>query len=508
MKAFDFLSLNYINSNDEYFNLSQSSRWGIYCLLILSNIFVSFDHGSIPASTGEFHKFIKSNQVIGLFGSLIFIGNIIGSLIFFYLINIIHRKTLLTFNLLFLSICLITFVILTKYILFLILNRILSGIFQSFITIYLPIWCNQFGMMNKKGMMLSYGQLVVPIGVFLGYLVASIFISNNILGGWKFAFIIQSFVILILSIIFHNVPETYFDKNLYGIKENDNTIFKDDVNKNASFSVSFFKIESNENIKDVLSAIYKEKVFVYCVLGLSSLYFVITGIQYWVSDYMENILLVEKQSERLGYFTLVCFTSPTSGVLLFGYLISKKGGYQSKDSLFFCLILGILAAIFAFLAPLVKNIILFVLLVWLVLFFGGGIVPTITGVIIDSLPQNLQAPGNSLNSLICNLFGFLPSPYIYGVLSDIFNDEGKISMIFTMNFSFVGVLFIYLGMKFRYKNWKIYKKRTNSINENVIITKDNNESNSLIKEDENDNLLQNNLDEKLIDKENNQLINI
>ena len=130
MKAFDFLSLNYINSNEEYFNLSQSSRWGIYCLLILSNIFVSFDHGSIPASTGEFHKFIKSNQVIGLFGSLIFIGNIIGSLIFFYLINIIHRKTLLTFNLLFLSICLITFVILTKYILFLILNRILSSIFQ------------------------------------------------------------------------------------------------------------------------------------------------------------------------------------------------------------------------------------------------------------------------------------------------------------------------------------------------------------------------------------------
>jgi len=340
MNGLDFLSLNYINSSDEqyYFSLSQSSRWGIYCLLILSNIFVSFDHGSIPASTGEFHKFIKSNQVIGLFGSLIYIGNIIGSLIFFYLINTIHRKTLLTFNLLFLSICLITFAILTKYIFFLIINRILSGIFQSFITIYLPIWCNQFGIMNKKGMMISYGQLVVPIGVFFGYLIASIFISNNILGGWKFAFIIQSFMILILSIIFHNVPETYFDKNLHGIKENDNTIFK---GEDTNFSVSFFKIESNQNIKDVLLAIYKEKVFIYCVFALSSLYYVITGIQYWVSDYMENILLVEKQSERLGYFTLVCFTSPTSGVLLFIYLISKKGGYQ--DSLFFCLILGILA---------------------------------------------------------------------------------------------------------------------------------------------------------------------
>jgi MFS family permease len=506
MNGLDFLSLNYINSSDEqyYFSLSQSSRWGIYCLLILSNIFVSFDHGSIPASTGEFHKFIKSNQVIGLFGSLIYIGNIIGSLIFFYLINTIHRKTLLTFNLLFLSICLITFAILTKYIFFLIINRILSGIFQSFITIYLPIWCNQFGIMNKKGMMISYGQLVVPIGVFFGYLIASIFISNNILGGWKFAFIIQSFMILILSIIFHNVPETYFDKNLHGIKENDNTIFK---GEDTNFSVSFFKIESNQNIKDVLLAIYKEKVFIYCVFALSSLYYVITGIQYWVSDYMENILLVKKQSERLGYFTLVCFTSPTSGVFLFGYMISKKGGYQSKDSLFFCFILGLLATIFAFIAPLVKNIFLFVSLVWLVLFFGGGIVPTLTGVIIDSLPQNLQAPGNSLNSLFCNLFGYLPSPYVYGFLSDVFGDKGKISMIFTMWFSFFGVLFIYLGMKLRYKNWEIYRKRTDSINEGTIVTRDNNESSSLIikEEDESDKLIHNHLDEKLIDKENNQI---
>ena len=52
---------------------------------------------------------------------------------------------------------------------------------------------------------------------------------------------------------------------MYGKKENDNTIFKDDVNKYVSFSMSFFKTESNENIKDILSAIYKEKVLVLCV---------------------------------------------------------------------------------------------------------------------------------------------------------------------------------------------------------------------------------------------------
>ena len=67
--------------------LPQSTRWFIYILFVLSNILISFDHGSIPASTKQLHNLVKSDQAIGLFGSLVFIGNIIGAIISFYLIN-------------------------------------------------------------------------------------------------------------------------------------------------------------------------------------------------------------------------------------------------------------------------------------------------------------------------------------------------------------------------------------------------------------------------------------
>ena len=58
----------------------------VYILFLISNILISMDHGSIPASTLELRSLTPRDQTIGLFGSLVYVGNIIGSLIFFTLI--------------------------------------------------------------------------------------------------------------------------------------------------------------------------------------------------------------------------------------------------------------------------------------------------------------------------------------------------------------------------------------------------------------------------------------
>ena len=428
------LSSNYLNDIQRIptIILPQSTRWFIYILFVLSNILISFDHGSIPASTKPLHNLVKSDQAIGLFGSLVFIGNIIGSIISFYLINKISRKLLLLLSLLFFGICLFTFTIFPQ-ILFLFINRILCGIFQSFITIYLPIWCNQYGIMNMKTFMLYLGQLVVPIGVFLGYMVATVFINYGY--GWKGAFIVQALLVFIVTFLFLLIPSLYFNNDLYGYIEGDNeqTFFKD------GHSISMNSYISTKSIFDIFSNLLKEKLFMLIIFSLSSLYYVITGVQYWVGDYMDNILHIHSNNKRLYYFTLVCFTSPTSGVLIGGYIINKIGGYDKKNSILFCFIFGSLAALFAFFVPLTKNITLFIFLLWLVLFFGGAIVPTMTGITISVLPRNLQGSGNSLQSLISNLFGYLPAPYVYGVFSDMYEDNGKFGMMFTMYYSFVGV---------------------------------------------------------------------
>ena len=299
-----------------------------------------------------------------------------------------------------------------------------------------------------KTFMLYIGQLVVPIGVFLGYMTATIFINYGF--GWKGAFIVQSILVFIINILFLFIPKIYFDNDLYGYYEGDNeqTFFKEGNSLSLSYNNSLISANS---IFDIFYKILEEKKFLLIILSLSTIYYVITGVQYWVSDYMYNILKIKSNNKRLYYFTIVCFTSPTSGVLIGSFLVNLIGGYEKKNSMLFCLIFAIFASIFAFFVPLTRNINLFIFLLWLVLFFGGAIVPTMTGITISVLPRSLQASGNSLQSLTSNLFGYLPAPFIYGVFADIYKDKGKFGMMFNMYYSFVGVGLLGFATFIRFK---------------------------------------------------------
>ena len=48
-----------------------------------------------------------------------------------------------------------------------------------------------------------------------------------------------------------------------------------------------------KNMKEIFS----EKVFVFSTIALSTLFFVITAVQYWITDYMIKVLKVENQED-------------------------------------------------------------------------------------------------------------------------------------------------------------------------------------------------------------------
>ena len=440
-----YLSNSSTNSNTPItspgIELSMKTRMIVYALFLISNILNSMDHGSIPASTLQLRQLTSHDQSIGLFGSLVYVGNIIGSLFLFAYINNYNRKHLLLISLLLNSVCLYLFVLTTNLPL-LFLNRIVVGIFQSYITIYVPVWCNQYGELSKRTFMIAFVQFGSPIGIFLGYLIASVAIEKNLYGGWTFAFVVQALCILILTIIFLFVPSIYFSKDIYSATDSlGNEKFVSNNNRALISSIS-----TSLSFTSMLSIIIKKKIFIFSVLGLSILIYVISGVQYWISDYMMNILLIFSSQKRLFFFTLVCFTSPTLGVLIGTMTKNVFCKNDMTKSLIFCFILGDLASFFAIFVPLTSNHILFLIEIWLVLFFGGGIVPVITNIIITAVPKKLDANGNSITNLLSNLLGYLPAPYVYGILSDIFSDKGVIGMRFTMWFSVMGVIFFALAM--------------------------------------------------------------
>ena len=473
-----------IKSNS--FIINRKIRWLIFSLFIVLNLLMNFDHGTVPAATEQLRNYLDlDDSELGLFGSLVFLGVIIGSLISLTIINTFNRKYILMACLILCGLSLFLFTKTKQYIL-LCIDRVIIGIFQAFISIYLPLWCDQFGVERRKTLMLALIQVVGPLGVLVGYIVTTLL--NMYLDWlpyvgdiekderWLYSFYIQSILIWGISICFIFFPNKYFnsktrrvpiefeeilnksekDKNQDFLKrsffyngnqnyqeskneknkiDNDlenNDIKKDEEQKNNN-SENMNEDEQNgmsqNNYKEIpfyikLKLIFSEPLFIFNVLTMSILYFIVTCVQYWASDYMLVALGITDEKLRLFAFSFVCLTSPTIGLIAGGFIVDKLGGYHKKS--FFCLTFSLLSIIPAIPIPLVDSIYTYTALLWVLLFFGASLIPSTQGIIIACLPKDVQGSGNSFSIFFFNLLGYFPAPFVYGFIKDNFDDKNDV----------------------------------------------------------------------------------
>lgn len=475
------------------FVLNRKIRWVLFSLFAILNLLMNFDHGTVPAATEQLKNYlILSDSELGLFGSLVFIGVIIGSLISLTIINTFNRKYILMIFLLLCGFFLILFTKAKNYIL-LCIDRIIIGIFQAFVSIYLPLWCDQFGIEKRKTLMLALIQVVAPLGVLIGYIVTATLNMNlnslPYLGEikrderWLYSFYIQSILIWGLSLCLIFFSDKYFNskarripieleqslnkkgkngnflkksffsegnvnflnvkddeivfenKNQINSKENsiDNDSKKDKPINDTNSSNNSSKLNNNGNksknkMKEIpfcrkVKLIFSEPLFIFCVLTMSMLYFIVTFIQYWASDYMLIVLDVQDDKQRLFAFSFVCLSSPTIGLVIGGLIIDKLGGYSRKSSVIFCLISCFLCIVPSILIPYADSLIKYVCFLWILLFFGAALIPPTQGIIIACLPKDIQGSGNSFSIFFFNLLGYFPGPFVYGFLKDYFKDK-------------------------------------------------------------------------------------
>ena len=155
-------------------------------------------------------------------------------------------------------------------------------------------------------------------------------------------------------------------------------------------------------------------------LALTVLYFVITGIQFWMSDYFITQLKTPKTLVFI-LFGIVSITGPVGGVIVGGKIVSLLGGYNSRKSLIVILLVSFLASCCSIPIGYIHNpdhYVVVVVLLWLLLFGGGFILPCATGIMLNTVAEELRTTANSIANIWCNLLGFLPAPYIYGLIAD------------------------------------------------------------------------------------------
>lgn len=135
-----------------------------------------------------------------------------------------------------------------------------------------------------------------------------------------------------------------------------------------------------------LKLIFRNKEFGAMCFAITCLYFVVTGIQFWFSDYMITEMGIDKQVV-FTWFGIVSITGPILGVFVGGQITTALGGYKSLSNLYSILIMSIFSILFAFPIPFMSQTVPIVGLLWLELFTGGYMLPSMTGMMLNTVDQ-------------------------------------------------------------------------------------------------------------------------
>ena len=182
--------------------------------------------------------------------------------------------------------------------------------------------------------------------------------------------------------------------------------------------------ESDEDINDVdqtfmqrIKIVLSNKYFLLLCISLTGLYYIITGIQYWVTDYLIYTLKIDETKVFIS-FSAISITGPVLGVVVGGNITTCLGGYNAEKALKLTCLTSCFCLMFSAPTPWFSNFNYYASCLWFLLFCGGGILPCITGIMLNTVDQAHKTTANSLANLSYNLLGYLPAPFVYGAVKD------------------------------------------------------------------------------------------
>lgn len=150
----------------------------IFLLIFFLNILINVDHGAIPAATTIMKRDLDLDNVsLGIMGSLVYFGLVLGAICAGIIFNSYGSKWVVSISLI-VSCVFLYFFTVVKSMFFLSICRIGCGFFQVFCYIYFPVWVDQYGVSSSRTFWLTFLQLGVPMGTMIGYVMQAYFINN------------------------------------------------------------------------------------------------------------------------------------------------------------------------------------------------------------------------------------------------------------------------------------------------------------------------------------------
>ena len=505
--------------------LSRYVRLALFFELLIFSVIIDLDSGIIVSSYKSFTQDLNMSDLqYGSLNSITTIGKIIALLIFMVIINKNHRKFIIVTTSFFHGLYFFGFFLNDNYY-YIASLKFFASFCKVFITVYIPVWIDQFGIKKYKTLLLTIVFMVTSYGRIVGAWIGTVIFENE----WKKAFTCCGIIFLILSIGLFIIPQKYYSTKYMLVEQqkkytgniveklvptkNDEEIKKEienikdieylDDEKKKSESKEMIK-EETEKDTDVNSNDKKEKLiydykteeenkmfknlstfskfkivilnqcFIFSSLSRACLFFLFKIIHVFLKKYTFEALNYNNEITFFYYYSLTTILAPSLGSLIGGAICNKfLGGYESKKSIWIILFFGTIAVFFITLARISIDFNYLIIYIFGYFFSVSAFLPTISGYIINSLHKELKGFGSSFDSLITNILGKLPSPIIYGIINDRHKkEEPKYAWNKSLMVYYLGTIFIYLACFFKWKlndkNKKKVKGKSNDVVEQTM----------------------------------------
>ena len=407
-------------------------------------------------------EFGLSDKEFGMFGTVNGFGSLLGSLAFTLVIENINHKCLICTMLLINCLCHFAFFFKLNYSI-LLGSRFICGFVCVFCFIYFPMWVDKFAMKKWVNFMQTFVQVANTIGHIFGYFIFLL------LGGtqWKYGFLIESISISSLVFIMILIPFKYYDKNYINpdtIKlvnnegdTSENKTIKEKKETKETQEVSETQIQNTEQEKEtIMKDIICNLPYVLCTLYRGNRLFIFVAINFWYSDYLQNSLLEKNPSVIFWSYSITMVWASLIGNILGGVVINKIGGTRSKHIYVAMGVLQFICVIFGLCAPFSSSVLIFTILmsIYILVNSASGILSISASFAV--MPKTLTGTATGIYSLTVNLIAFLPAPYAYAFIKNLFSD-GSYIMIVLMLYGLFGCFEIMAAdIYMRVKKIKIY----------------------------------------------------
>ncbi|KNC86718.1 hypothetical protein SARC_01138 [Sphaeroforma arctica JP610] len=459
-------------------SLPVKERALVCALFVVIQCLLNYDSGAIAAALDRLASpeyFDMTLTESGLLSSLMYLGLSVASLISAPTLHYVQSKHALAASLL-LNVSSNALFAWSPSKNALLLSRFLVGCSQAVLVVYTPIWVDEFAPPDRCTQWMSLMQAGVPLGVMQGYLVSGLMTAYMPHIDPRYPFRIQVVLLTPCVFLLMLVPKQYLkifvtdeaeELDRHGPLANSES----DISLSRSMrtdAIDVWPSKRHESVSALthLGRLASSGVYMCTVLALTALYFVVTGIQLWVTTYLMKYILPMyggfTKSQVVYAFAGTSASAPILGVLCGGWLTDRIGGYRGlkgvRDAARLASMFAILAVVCAVPCIFATTIHMIIALIWGLLFFGGAILPPAVGIIISCVPRETRSFSSAGSNLFYNWLGYFAGPTLSGIVSDYYGGV-QWGMWLILLWSVWGGLFMFASWAFASRNYKTYLKR-------------------------------------------------